>query len=93
MKDFPEYLSKNIRIAVKESEKFSFIEKLKAELEKEGYVLDCLDGVKVVFEDGWALFRASNTEPKISVAYESKDKEEFNKIKKFVQSIIERVPQ
>ncbi|MEA2075684.1 MAG: phosphomannomutase/phosphoglucomutase [Euryarchaeota archaeon] len=91
--DFPEYLSENVRVSVKESEKFSFIKKLKDELEIEGYTLDCLDGVKVIFEDGWALFRASNTEPKISVAYESKDKEEYNKIKKFVQSIIERVPQ
>jgi len=93
IRDFPEYLSENVRISVKESEKFSFIKKLKEELDKEGYTLDCLDGVKVIFEDGWALFRASNTEPKISIAYESKDKEEFNTIKKFVQSIIERVPQ
>jgi phosphomannomutase/phosphoglucomutase len=93
IKDFPGYLSENVRISVKESEKFSFIKKLKAELDKEGYALDCLDGVKVIFEKGWALFRASNTEPKISVAYEAKDKEEYNKIKNFVQSIIKKVPQ
>ncbi len=90
--DFPDYVSENIRISVKESEKFSFIKKLKKELEIEGYTLDCLDGVKVIFEDGWALFRASNTEPKISIAYESRDKEEYNKIKNFVQSIIKKVP-
>ena len=93
IKDFPEYLSENIRISVNESEKFSFIKELKAELDKEGYALDCLDGVKVIFENGWALFRASNTEPKISVAYESREKEEFNKIKDFVQSIIKKAPQ
>jgi phosphomannomutase/phosphoglucomutase len=91
--DFPEYLSENIRIPVRESEKFSFITQLKADLESEGYVLDCLDGVKVVFDTGWALFRASNTEPKISIAYESRDEVEFNRIKDFVQSIIEKVPQ
>jgi phosphomannomutase/phosphoglucomutase len=78
---------------VRESEKFSFIAQLKTDLESEGYVLDCLDGVKVVFDTGWALFRASNTEPKISIAYESRDEEEFNRIKDFVQSIIEKVPQ
>ncbi|HUV79661.1 MAG TPA: phosphomannomutase/phosphoglucomutase [Candidatus Bathyarchaeia archaeon] len=93
IKDFPEYPSENVRISVKDSEKFSFIKKLKEELDKEGYLVDCLDGVKVMFEDGWALFRASNTEPKISIAYESKDKEEYNKIKNFVQSIIKKVPQ
>jgi len=93
IKDFPEYLSEYIRISVKESEKFSFIKDLKVELDKEGYALDYLDGVKVIFENGWALFRASNTEPKISIAYEAKDKEEYNKIKNFVQSIIKKVPQ
>jgi phosphomannomutase/phosphoglucomutase len=93
IKDFPEYLSENIRISVKESEKFSFIKKLKEELDKEGYALDCLDGVKVMFENGWALFRASNTEPKISIAYESKDKDEYNTIKNFVQTVIKKVPQ
>jgi len=93
IRDFPEYPSENVRISVKDSEKFSFIKKLKEELDKEGYLVDCLDGVKVMFEDGWALFRASNTEPKISIAYESKDKEEYNKIKNFVQSIIKKVPQ
>jgi phosphomannomutase len=66
---------------------------LKEDLTKEGYILDCLDGVKVVFETSWAVFRASNTEPKISIAYESRDAEEFNRIKDFVQSIIEKVPQ
>jgi phosphomannomutase/phosphoglucomutase len=91
--DFPEYLSENVRVGVKESEKFSFIEQLKEDLAKEGYKLDILDGVKVIFETGWALFRASNTEPKISIAYESSDDEEFNTIKDFVQSVLERVPQ
>jgi phosphomannomutase/phosphoglucomutase len=91
--DFPEYLSKNVRVAVRESEKLSFIKQLKDDLETKGYELDCLDGVKVMFDTGWALFRASNTEPKISVAYESRDKAEFNTIKDFVQSIIEKVPQ
>lgn len=93
VKDFPEYLSENLRITVKETKKFSFITKLKGELEEEGYLLDCLDGVKVIFEDGWALFRASNTEPKISIVYESRDKKGYNRLKDFVQSIITRVPE
>ena len=66
---------------------------MKGELDKVGYALDCLDGVKVIFENSWALFRASNTEPKISIAYESKDKDEYNKIKNFVQTVIKKVPQ
>ncbi|MBA5941935.1 MAG: phosphomannomutase/phosphoglucomutase [Methanophagales archaeon] len=93
VKDFPEYLSENLRISVKESKKFPFITKLKRELEEAGYLLDCLDGVKVIFEDGWVIFRASNTEPKISIVYESSDKRGYNRLKDFVQSIIRKVPQ
>jgi len=93
VEDFPLYLSADLRISVKESEKFPFITKLTRELEEEGYLLDCLDGVKVIFEDGWALFRASNTEPKIVIVYESRDKRGYNRLKDFVQSIIRKVPQ
>jgi phosphomannomutase/phosphoglucomutase len=93
VREFPDYHTENVRVAVKESEKFAFVTSLQEELAREGYALDTLDGVKVLFETGWALFRASNTEPKISIAYESKDADEFNRIRDFVHSVIERVPQ
>jgi phosphomannomutase/phosphoglucomutase len=91
--DLPAYHYENIRIPVNEPEKFAFIKQLKRDLEHEGHVLDCLDGVKVVFDTGWALFRASHTEPKISIAYESRNAEGFKRIKDFVQSVIENISQ
>jgi len=93
VQDFPEYLTDNVRVAIRDVEKFSFIARLRADLERNGYAIETLDGVKVRFEHGWALFRASNTEPKLSIAYESCDTGEFNRIKRFVESVIERVPQ
>ncbi len=93
VREFPDYHTENIRVAVKDSEKFAFVANLQQKLARDGYALDTLDGVKVLFETGWALFRASNTEPKISIAYESKDTDEFNRIGAFVQSVVERVPQ
>ena len=93
VQDFPEYLTANVRVAVTDAEKLPFIASLRADLERDGYAIETLDGVKVRFEHGWALFRASNTEPKLSIAYESRDTGEFNRIKRFVESIIARVPQ
>jgi phosphomannomutase/phosphoglucomutase len=93
VKDFPKYFSENLRVPVRDVEKFSFIAQLRLELEQAGYLVDALDGVKVVFDHGWALFRASHTEPKLSIAYESRYTEEFKRIKDFVDRIIERVPQ
>jgi phosphomannomutase/phosphoglucomutase len=62
------------------------------EIKESNYKIDTLDGVKIFFKDGWSLFRPSNTEPKIVISYESKTQEGFNKIKSFVEEIIERIP-
>ncbi len=92
VKEFPDYFSGDARVPVKESEKLKFIDGLKKEFEKKGFKVDTLDGVKVILDNSWALFRPSNTEPKISIAYESTDKKGFEEIKRLVDSIIERIP-
>jgi len=94
-KDLPKYysqVSEGMRIPIKESEKFSFIENLKKELKGKGYKIDTLDGIKIIFDNGWALLRPAHTESKISVAYESRNKGGFERIKKFVDKIIKRIP-
>ncbi|MCD6368084.1 MAG: phosphomannomutase/phosphoglucomutase, partial [Candidatus Aenigmarchaeota archaeon] len=93
--DFPKYyseVSESMRFPIKESLKFKFIEELKEEFLSKKFKIVDIDGVKVIFNDGWALFRASNTEPKISVAYESKTKEGFERIGNLVNDVINRIP-
>jgi len=95
VKEYPKYysqVSEGLRFPIKESEKFSFIEKLKQEFKKKGYKINTLDGVKVIFNDSWALFRPSNTEPIISMSYEATTKQGFERIKKFVNDIIDKIP-
>lgn len=58
------------RMDVGEEVKFPLIAKLKEKLGKE-YTLITLDGVRAVFPTGWALVRASNTEPSITYRFES----------------------
>jgi len=92
---FPKYfsqVSEGLRIEIKETEKFNFIEKLKDDFENRGFNIDTIDGVKVFFDDGWALFRPSNTEPIISISYEAEDKASFERIKNFVDDIIKKIP-
>jgi phosphomannomutase len=94
-KEFPKYLSEvseALRFPVKTSEKFPFIERLKKEFINKGYKIDTIDGVKVIFEDGWALFRPSNTEPIISMSYEAYNENAFKRIKKFVEEVIAKIP-
>jgi phosphomannomutase/phosphoglucomutase len=91
--ELPQYLSavaEEQRVEIK-NDKFKFIRELSEELKNKGYKIDTLDGVKILFPKGWALFRPCNTESKISYVYESKDRQEFEKIKKFVEEILERI--
>jgi len=91
---FPKYfsqVSEGLRISIKEIEKFNFIEKLKDDFKSRGFNLDTTDGVKILFDDGWALFRPSNTEPIISISYEAENKASFERIKNFVDDIIKRI--
>ncbi len=93
--EFPRYfsqVSEGLRIPIKKSEKFSFIDALKEEFESKGFEVDTLDGVKIIFDDGWALFRPSNTEPVISMSYEAYNKKAFEEIKKFVDDVVKKIP-
>ncbi len=80
------------RIPIPEEMKFKFIEDLKHDFKKQGYNLSTIDGVKVKFKNGWAVFRASNTESKIVISYESPSKNDFKDIQDFVNKTIRKIP-
>ena len=47
----------------------------------ENYNCNTVDGVRINFDEGWALVRASNTQPVIVCRFEAKTKNEMNMIK------------
>ncbi len=47
-----------------------------------------IDGIKIPFDDGFMLFRPSNTEPLIRVYYEGMDKKALERIGKAVDAVI-----
>ncbi len=48
-----------------------------------------IDGIKVMLNDGFILFRESNTEPLIRAYYEGKDRRSYERIKRMVEDILE----
>jgi len=80
----PHYFSTpEIHLNVREEEKFELIEKLKKELLKE-YDAITIDGIRVIFPDGWALIRASNTSSKLVLRFEANSKEHLQRIKEII---------
>jgi phosphomannomutase/phosphoglucomutase len=70
--DFPVYVSTpEIRIDVSEEQKWTIVDQAVAHFKRSHDVID-VDGARVLFGDGWALMRASNTQPAIVARFEAK---------------------
>ena len=78
--DFPAYVSTpELRIEVDEEEKFELVERAREHFSA-GYEVVSVDGVRVLFGDGWGLVRASNTQPVIVARYEARSPERLRTI-------------
>ena len=52
------------------------------------YKINDIDGVRAEFDNGWALVRASNTGPNITVRFEGKTEKDVEKIKEEFMALI-----
>jgi phosphomannomutase/phosphoglucomutase len=78
---FPAYVSTaEIRIEVTEEEKWVVVDAAVAHFKSLYDVID-VDGARVLFGDGWALLRASNTQPVIVSRYEARTPERLAEIR------------
>jgi len=69
--DVPDFVSTpEIRVDVPEEQKFQLVDKAVRHFRSQHDVID-VDGVRVLFGDGWGLIRASNTQPVIVARYEA----------------------
>jgi phosphomannomutase/phosphoglucomutase len=81
LSDLPAPISTpEILIAVDESEKFDLIARFVAEARFEGGKTNDLDGLRVDFEDGWGLLRASNTSAALTSRFEAGNEVELQRI-------------
>lgn len=76
------YSTPEIKIPMDDSKKFSVIDEIEKYCVSKGYKMITIDGVRAEFSDGWALVRASNTSPNITVRFEAKSNERLEEIKK-----------
>jgi phosphomannomutase/phosphoglucomutase len=79
--DVPELVSTpEIRIEVPEELKFGLVDRAVAHFRAGHDVID-VDGVRVLFGDGWGLIRASNTQPVIVARYEAANERRLSAIR------------
>ncbi len=90
------FSTEEIKIETTEDEKFLLIDKLKVLLKNLPQdfpqILDIIDvdGVRIIFKDGWGLIRASNTTPVLVTRFESTNKENVKLYEEKLNSLILR---
>ena len=83
--DVKDYVSTpEIRLNIRtDEEKFAIAEKAKQYF-SEKHKVNNIDGVRIFFEDGWGLVRASNTQPVIVARFEAQSLQRVEEIKNYV---------
>jgi phosphomannomutase/phosphoglucomutase len=65
-----------IILSAPDNVKFQIIDEIRDELSKQ-YEVVALDGARAIFEHGWGLVRASNTQPAITLRFEAYDRQQL----------------
>lgn len=89
LKDTTKYYSTpEIKVATTNEKKFEIVEEVLNYVKEKGYNYNDIDGVRVTFDDGWALVRASNTGPNLTIRFEAKTEEYLSILKKEFMDVV-----
>jgi phosphomannomutase/phosphoglucomutase len=88
LSDVPEFVTTpEIRVECGDDRKFDLVNKAVAHFRSKHDVID-VDGVRVLFGDGWGLIRASNTQPILVTRYEARSPERLAQIREEMEGWI-----
>ena len=79
------YTTPEIRVECPDNRKFSVVEEI-SEYFREHYNIIDIDGVRVLFEDGWGLVRASNTQPALVLRFEAMTEQRLLEIRTLIET-------
>ena len=82
------YSTEELKFASNDDVKFEIVSKVDEYAKEKGYKFLDIDGIKVLFDDGWALVRASNTGPNLTARFEASSEERLESIQKEFTNLI-----
>jgi len=90
LSDIPKtFTTPEIRVECPDDKKFDLVKRVTEYFRKTHKVVD-IDGVRVLFDDGWGLVRASNTQPALVMRFEAMSEDRLAEIRKLVEDAVER---
>ena len=91
LSDIPKtYSTPEIRVESPDDIKFEIVKRA-TEIFREKYNVIDIDGARVVFEDGWGLIRASNTQPALVLRFEALTVERLEEIRQLIESTLTNI--
>jgi phosphomannomutase/phosphoglucomutase len=85
------FTTPEIRVECPDEIKFDVVERARQFFVEGGYRVIDVDGVRIVFDDGWGLVRASNTQPVLVLRYEAETEQRLGEIRDLIESRVERI--
>jgi len=93
LSDIPKtYSTPEIRIDSPDNIKFDIVKKV-IEYFRDRYDVIDIDGVRVLFDDGWGLIRASNTQPALTLRFEAMTEKRCNEIQTLIETVLDKIKQ
>lgn len=80
-----------IRVDTTDEDKFRIVEEVREYFRKKYDIID-VDGVRVLYGDGWGLVRASNTQPVLVIRFEAKTEDRLHFIMNEIVSKLREYP-
>lgn len=80
-----------IKVKTTDEKKWHIVNQVKEYVISKGYDYLDIDGVRVMFEDGWALIRCSNTGPNLTLRFEAKTNNRLNEIKNEFENLVNKL--
>jgi len=79
-----------IRIDCADERKFELVEAARRHFAAAGYRIVEIDGIRLEFDDGWALLRASNTQPALVMRFEAGSRERLTELREMFEGWLHR---
>ncbi|RLE81107.1 MAG: hypothetical protein DRJ51_04505 [Thermoprotei archaeon] len=86
----PKLYARSLVVKCPDDVKFDVIRKVREELEKKGLNVVTIDGVKVIYDEGWFLIRASNTQPLIRIMVEARTEGGLKELLEYAKCILRK---
>jgi phosphomannomutase/phosphoglucomutase len=86
----PTFTTPEIRVDCPDDIKFGLVEKVTDYFRQHYKVID-IDGVRILFDDGWGLLRASNTQPALVLRFEAMTENRLREIRHLVEETLKKL--